>query len=148
MLVFIRLLPEAVTQNDLRKFVGKAIRSSWLHWLFPQARIHSTEIRKFANGQNHSVEYHAIVDIEPAKAAVAAIRKLNRTPLKGKQVEVRKYYHRSLLRDRRKALQEDAQEGDERRRRDRRRESLEVERVGVSGTWQGGSLQGSQAVSQ
>lgn len=143
MLVFIRLLPESVTQSDLRKFVGRTIRSSWLHWLLPQARIHSTEIRKFTNEQTRSIEYHAVVDIEPAKAAMAAIRKLNHTPLKGKEVEVRKYFHRSPLRDRREALQTEDAQTDERRRRDRRRESLRVERVSISGAWQIGSLQGS-----
>ena len=147
MLVFIRLLPEAVTQSDLRKFVGRAIRSSWLHWFLPQARIHSTEIRRFTNNQTRSVEYHAVVDIEPAKAAMAAIRKLNRTPLKGKEVEVRKFYRRSQLRDRR-AEPRTASAQEERRRHDRRRQSLREERVSISGAWQTGSLQGAPTISE
>lgn len=132
MLVFIRLLPESVTQNDLRKFVGKAIRSPWQSLFFPSSRICSTEIRKLSNIMNHSVEYHGLVDIEPAKAAVKVIRKLNRTPLKGKEVEVRKYYQRSVLRDRRgeKAA---GPYSDDRRRQDRRREAMLAERVSMSG---------------
>lgn len=132
MLIFIRLLPESVTQNDLRKFVDKAMRPHWSNLFFPSSRIRSTEIRKFTNSQNHSVEYHGIVDIEPAKAAVRVIRKLNRTPLKGKEVEVRKYYQRSALRDRRDEKAQ-AFASDERRRRDRRREAMAMERVAISG---------------
>ena len=132
MLVFIRLLPESVTKNDLRKFIGKAIDSPWQSLFPPSNRIRSTEMRKLSNGQSHSVEYHGIVDIEPAKGAVKAIRKLHRTPLKGKEVEVRKYYQRSSLRDRRNKQQE-VSPTDERRRHDRRRASLLVESVWISG---------------
>lgn len=132
MLVFIRLLPESVTQNDLRKFVDKAVRSHWPSLFLSSSRIRSTEIRKFSNSTNRSVEYHGIVDIEPAKVAVKAIRKLNRTPLKGKEVEVRKYYQRSALRDRR-AGTEEGFSSDDRRRQDRRREAMLMERVSVSG---------------
>lgn len=132
MLVFIRLLPESVTQSDLRKFVSRAMRSYWSSLFFPSSRIRSTEIRKCSNSTNHSVEYHGIVDIEPAKAAVKAIRKLNRRSLKGKEVEVRKYYQRSALRDRRIDDAEDIPTG-ERRRQDRRRQAMHIERVPISG---------------
>ena len=132
MLVFIRLLPESVTQTELRKFVDRVLRPHWSNLFFPSSRIRSTEIRKFSNSTKHSVEYHGIVDIEPAKAAVRAIRKLNRTLLKGKEVEVRKYYQRSVLRDRRTGKAEDVP-ADERRRQDRRREAMRTERVLISG---------------
>ena len=131
MLVFIRLLPESVTQNDLLQFVSKAVRSPWQNLLLPSPRIHSIEIRKLSSSTNHTVEYHGIVDIKPAKAAVKAIRKLNRTPLKGKEVEVRKFYQRSALRDRR--VKTDDPPVDERRKRDRRREGMITERVSITG---------------
>jgi hypothetical protein len=131
-LVFIRLLPESVTQNELRRFVSNGLRSRWLIAFPVSGKIRSVEIRKFTNGTSRSVEYHGIVDIEPAKAAVKAIRKLNRTLLKGKEVEVRKYYQRSVLRDRRIAMGARTP-SDERRKRDRRRGSMVMERVSVSG---------------
>jgi len=139
MLVFIRLLPETVTQNDLRRFISQALKPSWLTLLAPQGRIKSTEIRKTTYGQPLSVEYHGIVDIEPAKAAMAVIHKLNRTALKGRDVEVRKYYHRSPLRDRRIALRgmTDAPAG-ERRHQDRRRSHMITERVHTAGPLQSG----------
>lgn len=130
-LVFIRLLPEAVTQSDLRKFVRNAIRPSWLNPFAPQSRIHSTEIRKLSNHATLSVEYHGVVEIESAKAAVAAINKLNRTSLKGKEVEVRKYFQRSPQRDRREGVTESSPVN--RRKQDRRREAMTAERVVRSG---------------
>ena len=130
MLVFIRLLPMSVTQHDLRKFLGKALRPSWRNLFFTRGTVRSTEIRKFSNHANDSVEYHGIVEIEPAKGAVRAIRKLNRTRLKDREVEVRKYYQRSALRDRRSGEMDYI--GEDRRKRDRRRWDMESEHVPIS----------------
>ena len=132
MLIFIRLLPESVTQSELRKFVGRVVQSPWQNLLYPATRIESIEIRKITSTLQQSVEYHGIIDIEPAKLALKVIRKLHRTPLKGKEVEVRKYYQRSALRDRR-TTQQSVPPGSERRRQDRRRVGLMRERVMVSG---------------
>ena len=140
MLVFIRLLPESVTQNDLRKFVNKALRSPWLGLFGSQGKSKSTEIRKITYRQTLSVEYHGIVEIEPAKAAAAVIRKLNRSPLKGRDVEVRKYYQRSPLRDHRTQQGEAAafRAENNRRRHDRRRVDMITERVHTAGALQSG----------
>jgi hypothetical protein len=100
------------------------------------------EIRKLVNRATGSVEYHGLVDIEPAKGAVTAIRKLHLTPLKGKTVEVRKYYKRSPLRDRRERGDEGVAEN--RRKRDRRRPNLMAESVTISGPLRAGRLKASQ----
>ncbi|MGD8930934.1 MAG: hypothetical protein PVI52_00090 [Chromatiales bacterium] len=101
------------------------------------------EIRKLVNRATGSVEYHGVVDIEPAKGAVRAIRKLNLTPLKGKTVEVRKYYKRSPLRDRREGGSQEATSAN-RRKRDRRRPNLAEESVTISGPLRAGRLKASQ----
>jgi hypothetical protein len=132
-LIFIRLLPESVTQSELRKFVGRVVHSPWHSLLYPATRIQSIEITKITSTLQQSVEYHGIIDIEPAKLALKVIRKLHRAPLKGKQVEVRKYYQRSALRDRRKNQQTAPPSGSDRRRQDRRRVGLMRERVTISG---------------
>jgi hypothetical protein len=143
MLIFIRLLPESVTQGELRRFVEKAIRSPWRRLPFSRNKIQMAEIRKLVNRATGSVEYHGLVDVEPAKGAVKAIRKLNLTPLKGKTVEVRKYYKRSPLRDRREG---GAAEGTSanRPRRDRRRPNLVAESVTISGPLRAGRLKASR----
>ena len=142
MLIFIRLLPESVTQGELRRFVEKAIHSPWRSLFFARSKIRMAEIRKLVNRATGSVEYHGLVDVEPAKGAVTAIRKLHLTPLKGKTVEVRKYYKRSPLRDRREQGNEEVSEN--RRKRDRRRPNLVAESVTISGPLRAGRLQASQ----
>ncbi len=143
MLIFIRLLPESVTQGELRKFVEKAMHSPWRSLFFSHSKIHTAEIRKLVNRATGSVEYHGIVDIEPAKGAVAAIRRLDRTPLRGKTVEVRKYYQRSPLRDRRGG-EAAGESSDNRRKRDRRRPNLVAESVTISGPLRPGRLKASK----
>ena len=143
MLIFIRLLPEAVTQGELRRFVEKAVHSPWRILFFYRCKIQMAEIRKLVNRATGSVEYHGVVDIEPAKGAAMAIRKLNLTPLKGKTVEVRKYYKRSSLRDRRESgVPEEASAN--RRKRDRRRQNVVAESVTISGPLRPGRLKASQ----
>jgi hypothetical protein len=143
MLIFIRLLPESVTQGELRRFVEKAIHSPWSGLFFARCKIRMAEIRKLVNRATGSVEYHGVVDVEPAKGAAKAIRKLNLTPLKGKAVEVRKYYKRSPLRDRREGGSLEAASAN-RRQRDRRRPNLVAESVTISGPLRAGRLKASQ----
>jgi RNA recognition motif-containing protein len=143
MLIFIRLLPESVTQGELRRFVEKAIHSPWRNLFLARSKIRMAEIRKLVNRATGSVEYHGLVDIEPAKGAVTAIRKLHLTPLKGKTVEVRKYYKRSPLRDRRERGNKNEAVFENRRKRDRRRQNLVAESVTISGPLRAGRLKAS-----
>jgi hypothetical protein len=129
--IFIRLLPDDVSQSDLRHFVSDALHRSWFV-RSSNGQIVAVEIRKLTNSETYSTEYHGIVDVEPAKAAMQAIQKLNRNNLKGKDVEVRKFFQRSDLRDRRRHLSDEAI-SEERRKRDRRRSHMQEERVHRSG---------------
>ncbi len=97
-------------------------------------------IFKVTNPKTHSVEYHGMVDIQPATSAQTAIKSLNRTHLKKMPVEVRKYFHRSPLRDRRagQSIREHESFNDL-RKRDRRRSRLTVEAVAVSGSVKAGN---------
>jgi hypothetical protein len=129
--IFVRLLPEAVSQSDLRHFVSEGLHPNWFGFS-ANGQILAMEIRKLTNRETFSTEYHGIVDIEPAKAAMHAIQKLNRHSLRGKDVEVRKFYQRSALRDRRQH-QEGEGISEERRKKDRRRDNMLEERVHRSG---------------
>ncbi|MEN8166753.1 MAG: hypothetical protein ABFR65_04645 [Pseudomonadota bacterium] len=137
MLIFIRLLPESVSQSNLREFVDQALSPPWWRLFSLQSSIHSTEIRKLTNGETYSIEYHGIVGIEPAMGAATAVRRLHRTLLKGKRVEVRKYYQRSPLRDRRVGRRR-VSLLDECRKQDRRRKVMLTEWVSISGPFRAG----------
>jgi len=140
MLVFIRMIPESVTTGDLRHFIDKGIVSLRNYIFGRQGAITSILIFRVTNPKTHSIEYHGIVNVEPARSAQAAIRRLNRTHLKKMPVEVRKYFHRSPLRDRRagQSIREHESFNDL-RMRDRRRSRLTVEAVAVSGSVKAGN---------
>ncbi|HEB95735.1 MAG TPA: RNA-binding protein [Sedimenticola thiotaurini] len=134
MLVFIREIPESVTRQDLRHFVGEAFRSPWNRLFGRKGEIRELDILKITDEETQTVEYHGLVDIEPSKSAMLAIRRLNKSRLLGRSVDVRRYWIRSTYRDRRGQPQ-GAEELSlpERRMRDRRRPRLREERVHVSG---------------
>jgi len=134
MLVFIGMIPMAITCDDLHRFVYKGLGSFWTSFFGGQGIIAELSIIRIAIQNTHLVQYHGLVDIEPATSVQAVIKRLNRTRLNGVFVEVRKFIDRSPLRDRRKS-----QSGIETsyfkdlRKGDRRRCQLAVEEVPVSG---------------
>ena len=139
MLVFVRLIPETVTIGDLRHFVDKGMGSLRDYIFGRQGAITSILIFRVTNPKTHSVEYHGMIDIQPAASAQATIRRLNRTLLKGMPVEVRKYFRRSPLRDRRTGQSDRKRESfKDLRKKDRRRYQLDLEPVYVSGSVKAG----------
>ena len=133
MLVFIRLLPDAVTRGDLRQFVIQGCQPSILRPLRRPARINRFEIVKITNLRTKTVEYHGLAEIEPAKAALSVIKRLNRAELKGRKIEVRKFYRRSQLRDRRGQQPPVEHLSIHDRRKLNRRRILQVATVGRAG---------------
>jgi len=135
MLLFIRMIPKSVTRDELLRFVYKGMNSSWMRFIERQGSIVSIWIKRFTSQETHTVEYHGIANIEPATSAQAAIRRLNRANLKGRSVEVREFFHRSPLRDRRKG-HSSIEHGspNDHRSRDRRRYLFGNEQVSVSGS--------------
>ncbi len=140
MLVFVRIIPKSVTCDELRHFVRKGVDSLWTRFSGNQGSVDGVSIKKFTNQKTQSVEYHGIVNVEPATSAQAAIRRLSRTTLKGVPVEVRKFYQLSPLRDRRTGQSAKEHESfNDLRKRDRRRSRLAVEPVYMSGSVKAGN---------
>ena len=134
MLIFFRLIPDSITEKDLRRFVRNALCSPWRRLFRRWGNIRSIRIIKITNQETFSIEYHGLVDVEPARLAESAINKLDRTELGGRPVQVRKFHKRSVYRDRRR--QDPGMEGlaiHNRRRKDRRRTSLSTERMQIAG---------------
>jgi len=134
MLVFIRMIPESVTRQDLQHYVAEAFHSPWARLFGRPARVKTLEILKLTDEGDQTVEFHALADIEPKKSALLAIRRLNRVPLLGRHVAVRKYYTRSDYRDRRgQRPDQETLSIQDRRMQDRRRPHLQREWVQISG---------------
>lgn len=137
MWVFLRQIPKGCTRKELGKFISKGLKPSWMFFPFPSyAKAKRCEILQIFNPETKTTEYHGLVQIDPSKAALPVIERLNGRKLKGRSIEVHKYFRRSPLRDRRLILS-DRENGQEFRRQDRRRDRLrsrvlhapEIERV-------------------
>ena len=140
MLVFIRMIPESMTRRDLYRFVDRALPTSWFPLSTKKGRIRSLDLIRIINHQTDSIEYHGLVDIEPAVTAHKAIRRMNGSRLMDRVIEVRKFYHRSKLRDRRSGRSPtDLPRTEDRRMKDRRRCDLSINKVAVSGPLQAGN---------
>ena len=134
MQLFIPCIPDSVSEADLRRFMQQALCSPWRRLLKRWGHIGSIRILKITHQESRSVEYHGLVDVEPARQAERLIKKLNNTLLGGEAVEVRQYHRRSGFRERRR--QHSGMESlaiTDRRTRERRRGSLIIEQVPVSG---------------
>ena len=124
MWLFLRQIPKGTTREKLGGFVSKGLKPSWiLFQLFPKAKVERCEILQIFNPDTKSIEYHGLAAINPSKAALPVMERLNGRELQGKPIEVRKYFRRSSYRDRRRTLSE-REEGSESRRQDRRRRQL------------------------
>jgi len=134
--IFIRRLPESTNRLDLLRFVSTALKPKWYEFQFtPLGSIKACEICCIENEENEGLEFHGVVRIEPASAAVAVIKRLNGEQLNSKRVEVRKFYRRSAARDPRKGAVEDQIAGSiEFRKRDRRRPHLVLQHLHRSTT--------------
>jgi hypothetical protein len=131
MKVFVRQIPNTVSRATLVRFINQGLKRPWY---FPfgkrDGEIARHDVIRITNPDTGTTEFHAMIDIQPAKAAVRVIRQLNAKELEGRPVEVRKWYHRSPLRDRRRNESEImAEKYRARRLHDRRRGTLRVEIV-------------------
>jgi hypothetical protein len=126
MWIFLRQISKgAATRSELEEFVSKSLRPSWMFFLSgPHTIIKRFEILQIVNPAMHSTEYHGLVQINPSTAAPPVIRRLNGRKLQGKRIEVRQFFRRSALRDRRRTTLSEREASMENRRGDRRRDGL------------------------
>jgi RNA recognition motif-containing protein len=129
MMLFLRGLPEDVTQKELRAFVQEAVRPRHKRSFSLKAAVSNCTILRITDQTNGATEHHGLVEIHPAKAAIGAIETLNGKTLKGASIEVRRYHHRTPLRDRRRNRSE--QDYPDQRKEDRRRRFIKIDLVGT-----------------
>jgi RNA recognition motif-containing protein len=94
MQVFIGKLPRSVTRKNLRSFVESA-----LEWRFPlpfrtRGEVRDCRIFVIHDHSTGEVEGSGIVSIHPEKAAEQVIKRLNRTRLHGRRVQLHQYFSR------------------------------------------------------
>lgn len=124
MKILIRCIPRSVTLVTLSRFINHGLFYPWYYPFKLKGKVREHEIIRITNRDTGAVEFHAVVDIQPARTAVYLIQKLNGRELDGRAVDVRKWYARSPMRDRRRhETPEHAEAFNNRRGSDRRRGS-------------------------
>ena len=126
-MLFLRSLPEGMTCKELKSIIRTTIRRSIARPLWLATPVRDCSIFSITDPENGSREFHGLVEIQPAKLAAEAMEALRGRKIDGKPLEVRRYYSRSRLRDRRELAAEEAAGGN--RKGDRRRHNLKIELI-------------------
>lgn len=122
MLIFLARIQPNTTKRDIVDFISPALKGG----LFaPKGILKNIEILALRDSRTNVTENHAIVQIEPDKAALKVIRKLNRKKLNGKPINVRPYHIQNRENDPRLKHRYPAPKFKEKRLSERRRDSLE-----------------------
>lgn len=103
-MLFLRKIPEGVTRKELKAFIQRTVKEFDNRPFSLKTAVCNCSIVSITDPGDGSREYHGLVEVQPAKAAMQAIAALNGKRLRGHPVEVRRYRHRSPLRDPRDGL--------------------------------------------
>lgn len=93
--LFLRDLPPDISRKDLLAFVRDALRSAGLRGMPLIKMCSNCQIMRIIDPTAGTVEYHGLIEIQPARIVVQAIAVLNGRELAGHPIEVRRYRHRS-----------------------------------------------------
>jgi RNA recognition motif-containing protein len=128
MKIFVRGLPKEISPKTLRTFAETILTPAWYQPLRRRINIKSCVVLKMKDLDQGVTEFHGLMEITPYKAGIEAINLLNRQSFQGRLLEVRRWYERSDLNDRRTFLKSSAKvPNSEKRSDDRRRVSLVIE---------------------
>jgi hypothetical protein len=138
MKIFIRQVPAGLSEWELRGFITRAFGYRRFLPFMLTPKMTSCGIMRIKDQDVGVIEYHGVVVVVPDDAARDCVRKLNRTRLRGKLVEVREFHDRSFHNERRvnridrrsRVRDPSSALAKGRRLRDRRRDSLVVTVVG------------------
>ena len=100
-MLFVRGLPKDVTRKELKTFIQGTVKEVDNRPFSLKATVCNCSILRITDPDGGTDEYHGLVEVQPAKAAIEAIDILNRRKINGHELEVRRYQPRSLLRDHR-----------------------------------------------
>jgi len=124
MMLFIRRIPADLSRRELEALVREALKPK-LWWPFgPRGAMTRCEVLAIYDKDRGERERHGLVSIVPQRAAQLVLKRLDRSKMKGKVVEVRPYVKRMYQRDRRIRGYDGRSMEDEARRDDRRRPNL------------------------
>ena len=125
MIIFLRKIPVNTRYSDIVEFIEPALDGG----LFKHSgRINKIEILVLRDVQLKTLEFHALITVEPDAVGFRALKSLKGKRFKDRLLIVRQYFHRSWHNDPRQHYQALAPDVAEKRVSDRRR-GKNLERV-------------------
>jgi hypothetical protein len=125
-MLFVKGLPESITDRELKMQFQHLTGPRWRSYLAGCGSIGVCDIIRVTNHETGEVEFHGLVEVQPAKLALRAIRELHGSKIRGHSIEVHRYQQRSPLRG--KYSYNVEMEADN-PRDERRRDNLSIELV-------------------
>lgn len=94
-ILFLRNLPDNVTNKRLKQFVQQELKRAGVRGLPLRSPCSNCSILRITDPARGTEEYHGLLEIQPSRIAMQAMEVLNGKRIAGKPVEVRRYRHRS-----------------------------------------------------
>ncbi len=131
MWILVTNISPAATHDDIYRFAKRGLKGRWMPIATAsRGKVKRCGIMRISNSGKTVLEFHGLVSIEPIRSAMQAIERLHGRKMRGVNVGVRRYFSRSTERDRRNLFeQQPLSEEDERRRSDRRRAEIRVDKT-------------------
>ena len=126
MLIFLARIPTDTSKQDIVNFMAPVLKGGLFS---PNGELLKIDILILQDRHTKAIETHAIVRIEPDKAATRVIFKLNRTKLIGKPINVRQFFIRNRANDRRRDNLPPITPPKKPRLGDRRRDLVEISKA-------------------
>jgi hypothetical protein len=93
--LFLRNLPPNTSRKDLKSFVHRELQRAGVTGLPLFNLCTNCSILRVQGLGAGTIEYHGLVEVQPARIALLAIDILNGKQMHGAAIEVRRYRHRS-----------------------------------------------------
>jgi len=103
-MLFLRNLPPNVARRDLKTFVVAQLRQAGIRGSFLLNLCANCSILRMTDPDRGTVEYHGLVEVQPARIAMQAIAVLNGKCIGNTPIEVRRYRQRSPWGERRNRI--------------------------------------------
>lgn len=126
MWIFIKGIPKEMDSQALERFVKRTLSPGWLPFAVTgRVRIRGSKILKIVHTRTRSVEYHGLIQIQPASQAERVIQRINNAMINGRRLESHPYSKRFARADRRNMfIEAGGKSASDRRQVERRRANL------------------------
>ena len=102
MLIFFRNIPADTNPKELARYINPSLDNGFFKLFRTSGKIMKIDILAQMDPESNVVRHHGLVTIKPEKAGKRMIKRLYRTPFRGRIIIIREFINRARQNDRRK----------------------------------------------